>query len=56
VKIGKEGSIIVSDGKITKVEAFSAKAVDTTGAGDLFAAGFLYAHLKGKSLEDSERI
>ena len=42
VKVGKEGSYIKMNGKITQVGVIPVKAVDTTGAGDIYASGFLY--------------
>lgn len=51
VKLGKRGALISQNGKITRVEAGSAKAIDTTGAGDLWASGFLYGLLSGWSME-----
>ncbi len=42
VKIGKNGSIISRDREIIKVPAIDAITRDTTGAGDLYASGFLY--------------
>lgn len=42
VKIGKKGSLILKDGEITRVEGNSANAIDTTGAGDIYASGFLF--------------
>lgn len=53
VKIGKEGSLVKAQGKETikiGIEK-SFKCVDTTGAGDLYASGFLYALSQGKSLD-----
>lgn len=47
VKLGKRGALIANGGKVTFVEAGSAKAIDTTGAGDLWAAGFLYGYMNG---------
>ncbi|HIH42126.1 TPA: adenosine kinase [Candidatus Woesearchaeota archaeon] len=56
VKLGKHGSIIKADGKITKIEPFKANAIDTTGAGDAYAAGFLYALCKGNEVEKCGKL
>lgn len=44
VKIGKEGSMIKSGKEYHSVKAKPAVTVDETGAGDMYAAGFLFAH------------
>ena len=56
VKLGAEGSY-VTDGKSEHfVKPFQANPVDTTGAGDAFNAGFLYAWHRGRSPEECARI
>ncbi len=47
VKIGKGGSWIRMGEEAVHVEAISATPVDTSGAGDLYAAGFIYGMSKG---------
>jgi sugar/nucleoside kinase (ribokinase family) len=42
VKLGKNGSIAKHNGKYYKIDPIISDCIDTTGAGDLFAAGFLY--------------
>lgn len=51
VKVGKKGAFIAKDGKVTKVDAKLVKAIDTTGAGDLWASGFLYGYLSGWDMQ-----
>ena len=51
VKVGKEGSFIKRDGEVIKVGVIPAKAIDTTGAGDAYAAGFFFGLTKGYSLK-----
>lgn len=49
-KLGKNGSIAISDGKEYEASSYHVTAVDTTGAGDSFNAGFIYGFLKGKTV------
>lgn len=51
LKIGAEGSWLARGTEKVKVTAFPVNCVDTTGAGDLYAAGFLYALANGLPLE-----
>jgi len=53
VKCGKQGSVIKeSKNSLIKIPILGDKGcVDTTGAGDTYSAGFLYALCKGKNLE-----
>jgi sugar/nucleoside kinase (ribokinase family) len=51
IKVGKEGSMIKRGEEIIKIGTIPVKCIDTTGAGDLYASGFLYGYAKGLSLE-----
>jgi sugar/nucleoside kinase (ribokinase family) len=55
VKIGKEGSYVIAD-NIERVASFPVDAVDSTGAGDSYAGGFLYAYCQDKSLPECARF
>lgn len=57
VKIGKRGSLVRQGVTTVRVEAMPVDTVkDTTGAGDFFAAGFLYGLTHGCTLEQCARI
>ena len=51
VKVGKAGSMIKSGNEYYFIEPWPAKPIDATGAGDTYAAGFLYAHSLGLPLK-----
>jgi len=53
----EEGALAIRNGERADISAEPIKQlVDTTGAGDLFAAGFLFGSARGKSLEESLRL
>jgi len=58
MKLGKRGSVIMHGDNMVRVPAYGdgRPAVDTTGAGDLWAAGFLYGLVKGYDLERCGRL
>jgi len=54
VKIGKDGAWVAKGSELHRIAPVKVERVtDTTGAGDAWAGGFLFGHLRGKSLASS---
>jgi sugar/nucleoside kinase (ribokinase family) len=56
VKLGERGSLVARGKQRVHVPVETISAIDTTGAGDLYATGFLYGLVNDRSLEDCARI
>jgi len=56
VKVGSKGSMIKTNNETTYVDVEPTEVVDTTGAGDLYAAGFLYGYVNNMSDDKSGKI
>ncbi len=56
VKIGSKGSMVKSEGQVYNAGVIKATSIDTTGAGDLYASGFIYGLTKGLSLDRCAEI
>lgn len=56
VTLGSEGSLVVTPSIQFHLPALPVKVVDTTGAGDAFAAGFIFGCLHNWALPDTQRF
>ncbi len=56
VTCGADGALCFEDGRLAAVPGVPARAVDTTGAGDLFAGGVLFGLTHGFGLEQAARL
>jgi len=54
--LGEEGAMALVDGQIVHSRGFPIKAVDTTGAGDVFHAGFIYGLLRNWEVKEIIRF
>ena len=54
--LGPKGALVISNGKKVHYEATEAEVVDKTGAGDYFAAGYLYGIQKQLTKDESADI
>lgn len=56
ITLGSEGCYVAKEERTHRVKAYPTKVVDTTGAGDAFAAGFLYGRIKEKNIQICAKI
>jgi sugar/nucleoside kinase (ribokinase family) len=54
--LGHEGTVAFVEGQLVYVKGFDVKTVDTTGAGDVFHAGFIYGLLENWEIEEILRF
>ena len=50
---GENGSMVSFNGEVTKITPYSVSALDTTGAGDAYAAGLLYGIIRDRTVSES---
>jgi len=56
ITLGEKGALIFDGKTFIDVEPYKVKAIDTNGAGDLFAGAFLYGITNGKSYADAGKL
>jgi sulfofructose kinase len=56
ITIGQHGAVALAGGRFIRSPGFKIEAVDTTGSGDVFRGGFIYALLQGWDIERTLRF
>ncbi len=56
ITLGKNGAMIFDGDTFIDIEPYNVRAIDTNGAGDLFAGAFLYGITNGHSFADSGKL
>lgn len=56
ITLGRKGSVTWSENRIFSQDAFKVKALDTTGAGDVFHGGYAYGLLRGWDIEKTVKF
>jgi sugar/nucleoside kinase (ribokinase family) len=56
ITLGKDGSRIWDGSKTETIKGFEAKAIDTNGAGDIFAGSVLHKICEGKDLKTAAKF
>lgn len=54
--MGADGSLLMHNGEVIPIEAAPVQAIDTTGAGDIYAAGILYGITNGLTWRQAGRL
>ncbi len=54
--LGAHGSLLMHEGEVIPIEGVPVSAIDTTGAGDMYAAGVLYGITNGLSWQQAGRL
>jgi sugar/nucleoside kinase (ribokinase family) len=54
--LGPDGSILMHEGRVIPIEGVQARAIDTTGAGDMYAGALLYGITNGLSWKDAGHL
>jgi sugar/nucleoside kinase (ribokinase family) len=54
--LGSDGSILMHEGKVIPISGVPTKAIDTTGAGDMYAGALLYGITNGMNWNDAGRL
>ena len=56
ITLGAKGALVFDGEQTHTIEAFPVKAIDTNGAGDMFAGAFLYAITHGHSFAEAGKL